>query len=215
MYTTGMVRVVWAKLISFDLQTLIHRNYNGAHIQGKHRMMLKYSHVFRAELVSIQSSKLQVKAEFTETFPLAEWYSTMLSFQTGMDATLLSYMCRGVCGLLQSLQWCSSVGCKIRVSPVASQCGAVSTKFFSSGVPVYPVNNSWFAQLYPSVHWVNQWHSNVIPVYTGPASVHWLRARILAAWYKKGKYGVKNWDGMYVNITNVFYGFQLRNLICL
>ena len=53
MYTTGMVRVVWAKLIPYDLQTSIHKNYNGAHIKGMHRVMLKYSHVLKAELVSI------------------------------------------------------------------------------------------------------------------------------------------------------------------
>ena len=53
MYATGMVRVVWAKLISFDLQPQIHKNYNGAHIKGMHRVMLKYSHVLRAELASI------------------------------------------------------------------------------------------------------------------------------------------------------------------
>ena len=83
-------------------------------------------------------------------------------------------MCRGVCGLWQSLQWCSSVCCK-EVSPVASQCGADSTKFlqwhssvglfqlsFSSGVPVYTGSTS----------------GN--PVYTGPASVHWLRVRDIA-----------------------------------
>ena len=52
MYTTGMVRVVWAKLISFDLQPQTHKNYNGAHIKGMHRVML-YSHVLRAELASI------------------------------------------------------------------------------------------------------------------------------------------------------------------
>ena len=52
MYTTGMVRVVWAKLISFDLQPQIHKNYNGAHIKDMHTVMLKYSHVLRAELVS-------------------------------------------------------------------------------------------------------------------------------------------------------------------
>ena len=99
-------------------------------------------------------------------------------------------MCLGVCGPLQSIQWCSSVGCNVRVSPVASQCGAVSTKFiqwhssvglfqlsFSSGVPVYPASIRWVAQWYPSVLWVNQWHSSGIPVYTGPPSVHWLRER--------------------------------------
>ena len=53
MYTTAMVRVVWAKLISFDLQPQIHKNYNGVHIKGIHRVMLKYSHVLRAELASI------------------------------------------------------------------------------------------------------------------------------------------------------------------
>ena len=53
LYTTGIVRVVWAKLISFDLQPQIHKNYNGADIEGMHRVILKYSHVLRAELVSI------------------------------------------------------------------------------------------------------------------------------------------------------------------
>ena len=53
MYTTAMVRVVWAKLISFDLQPQIHINYNDAYIEGMHRVMLKYSHVLRAELASI------------------------------------------------------------------------------------------------------------------------------------------------------------------
>ena len=79
---------------------------------------------------------------------------------------------------------------KVRVSPVASQCGAFSTKFlqwhssvglfqlsFSSSVPVYPASFRWVAQWYTSVHWVNQWHSSGIPVYIGPASVHWLRVR--------------------------------------
>ena len=81
---------------------------------------------------------------------------------------------------LELLQW------------VASQCGADSTKFlqwhssvglfqlsFSSGVPVYPASIRWVAQWYPSVHWVNQWHSSGIRVYTGPASVHWLRVRLV------------------------------------
>ena len=53
MYRAGIVRVVWAKLISYDLQPQIHKNYDGAHIKGMHKVMLKYSHVLRAELVSI------------------------------------------------------------------------------------------------------------------------------------------------------------------
>ena len=48
-----MVRVVRIQLILYDLQPQIHKNYNGAHIKGMHRVMLKYSHVLRAELVSI------------------------------------------------------------------------------------------------------------------------------------------------------------------
>ena len=48
-----MVRVDWAKPISFDLQPQIHKNFNGAHIKGMHIVMLEYSHVLRAELVSI------------------------------------------------------------------------------------------------------------------------------------------------------------------
>ena len=73
---------------------------------------------------------------------------------------------------------------KVRVSPVASQCGADSTNLlqwhssFFRCVPVYPASIRWVAQWYPSVHWVNQWHSSGIPVYTGPSSVHWLRVRV-------------------------------------
>ena len=37
--TTGMVRVVWSQLISFDLQPQIHKNYNGAHINGIHSVV--------------------------------------------------------------------------------------------------------------------------------------------------------------------------------
>ena len=44
----------------------------------------------------MQSSKLQVKAEYTETGPLANWCPAILSFQTDMDATLL-VICVGAC----------------------------------------------------------------------------------------------------------------------
>ena len=50
--------------------------------------MLKYSRVLSAELASIANSKLQAKAEYTDTCPLAYWCPAILSFQTGMDATL-------------------------------------------------------------------------------------------------------------------------------
>ena len=75
---------------------------------------------------------------------------------------LVVFQCR-----LQKLeipQWHSSVG--------------LFQLSFSSCVPVYPASIRCVAQLYPSVHWVNQWHSSGIPVYTGPASVYWLSVRV-------------------------------------
>ena len=59
------------------------------------------------------------------------------------------------------LQWHSSVG-QFRLS-------------FSSGVPGYP---GVFAGLSSGIPVYNQWHSSGIPVYTGPASVQWLRVRV-------------------------------------
>ena len=48
-YASALIGVlVWTKLISFDLQPQIHKNYNGAYIKIMHRVMLKYSHVLRA-----------------------------------------------------------------------------------------------------------------------------------------------------------------------
>ena len=44
-------------------------------------------------------------------------------FQIGMDATLINYICLGVCGLLESLQWYSSVG--------------NNTQSFPNGIPVW------------------------------------------------------------------------------
>ena len=98
-------------------------------------------------------------------------------------------ICVGACvGCHNPSSGVSVQAAKVRVSPVASQCGADSIKFlqwhssvglfqlsFSNGVPVYPANIRRVAQWYPSVHWVNQWHSSGIPVYTGPTNVHWLR----------------------------------------
>ena len=57
------------------------------------------------------------------------------------------------------------------------QCGAVSITFFQWCSSVQ-CNIRLDAQWYPSVHWVNQWHSSRISVYTGPGSVHWLGVRV-------------------------------------
>ena len=128
----------------------------------------------------LQSSKLQVTYLFTETCSLAAWCSTILSFQPGMDATLLISMCVCVGGGGGGVT-APPVVCKCRlqwsVSPVAFQCGAVSTNFFQWCSSV-PCCIRWVAQLHPSVPWVNQWHSSGIPVYTGPARVHWLRVKV-------------------------------------
>ena len=61
MFTPGMVRVVWAKPISFEFQPQIHKNFNAAHIKSMHRVMLKYSHVLRAELASIAEQQTPSK----------------------------------------------------------------------------------------------------------------------------------------------------------
>ena len=92
----------------------------------------------------LQSSKLQVKAEYTEIYPLDYWCPAILSFQTGMDDTLHAK-------LYASGRPSSGVPVyAVKVSPVASQCGVDSTKFlqwhssvglfqlsFSSGDPVW------------------------------------------------------------------------------
>ena len=109
MYTTGMVRLVWAKLIQFVLQPQMHKNYTGAYIQGMHRVMLKYSHVWRVELVCLESSKLHVKAEYTKTCPLPAWCPAILPFQTSTGAILFDYMCLVCVGALT-------------VPPVVFQC---------------------------------------------------------------------------------------------
>ena len=104
----------------------------------------------------LQSSKLQIKAEFTETCPLADWCPAILSFQTDMDATLLNFMCRGMCGLLQSRQWCSSVGCK--------------SLSFSSGIPGWGCFNKVFPMVFQCTLQVIAGLPSGIPVYTGSIS---------------------------------------------
>ena len=52
-------------------------------------------------------------------------------------------------------------------------------KVISSGVPVYPASFRRVAQWYPSVHWVSQWHSRSVLLYSAPASVHGLRVRVI------------------------------------
>ena len=148
------IPLLWWKLFelswfNFTCNAKYTKNYNGADIICMH------------------------KAEFTETCPLADWCPAILSFQTGVDATLLDYICLGVYGLLQALQWCSSVGCKVRLSPVAFRCGAVSTRF----LPVvfqctlqYSLGRPVVSQCTLSQPVAFQWHS----------SVHWTSQRTLA-----------------------------------
>ena len=61
MYTTGIARFVWVKLISFELQPPKHKHYNGAQTQSMHCVMLTYSHVLGAELVPIAGHKTPSK----------------------------------------------------------------------------------------------------------------------------------------------------------
>ena len=69
-------------------------------------------------------------------------------------------ICAWVCKLLQSLQWCSSVGCKSKFPQWHSSVGQFQLKF-SSGVLVYPASIRWVTQWYSNVHWAIQWHSSV------------------------------------------------------
>ena len=139
----------------------------------------------------MQSSKLQVKAEFTETCPLACWRPTILSFQNWHECCSAWLYVPGrvwavtvppvvsQCRLqkLEFLQWHSSVGhFQTKILQWHSSVGLFQISF-SSGVPVHPASIRRVAQWYPRVHWVNQWHSSGIPMYTGPASVHWLRVQ--------------------------------------
>ena len=120
---------------------------------------------------ALQRSELQVKAEFTETCPLAAWCPAILSFQIGMGATLLNYMCLRVCGMLQSLQWCSSVSCNIQSFSSDIFVGQFQL-FFSSGVPVYPASIRWVAQWFPPSR-----------LTTLPICVWWIKTSILAFKY--------------------------------
>ena len=127
------------------------------------------THTFQEQnLYPLQNSKkkLQVKAEFTETCPLAACCPAILWFRTGMDATLLIYMCLRACGLLQSFQWCSSVGCNIQSlfsgipmwDTFFQWCAGVPCKY-SLGRPVdsrcalgQPVAFQWHS----TVYWTSQ-----------------------------------------------------------
>ena len=114
-------------------------------------------------------SKLQVKAECTKTSQLLV---VLPSCHFKLARMLLcSTMCLDVCGLSQPLLPCSSVGCnrqflqwhssvgQFQMFPVVFQCTLQVVDGSSSGTKVYTGSTS------------------AIPVYTVPASVHWLRVR--------------------------------------
>ena len=195
------IQLVWwelFELISFDLQPQIHKNYNGAHVKGIHSVMLKYSHVLRAELASITEQYTPSKGWIYRDLSTCLLVSRHLVISNwyGCYSACLT-ICVGACvGCHSPSSGVPVQVAKVRVSPVASQCGANSTKFlqlhssvrlfqlsFFSGVPVCAASIRWVAQWYPNIHWVNQWHPSGIPVYTKPASVHWLRVRTCKGHY--------------------------------
>ena len=154
--------------------------------KSMHWVISKYSHVWRTEKQNweaLQSSKLQVKAEFIYIYIYIRDLSTScflshhLSFQTNMDTTLMT-----VCAWLGEGCYSpsSDVPVKVeivRVSPVAFQWGEVSTQVFQR-LPMFSASVRWVTKWYPSVHWVNQWHSSGILIYTGPASALWRRVTV-------------------------------------
>ena len=154
MYTTGMVRVVWTLTLT---QPQIDNNYNGVHIKGIHRVMLKYSHVLRADLVSIAEQYTPSKAWIyrdrstcllvSRHLVISNWYGCYSACLT---------VCVGDCVGCQSpssgipvwavstkfFQWCSSVPCKYSLGrPVVSQCTLCQ-----------PVAFQWHSR----VHWTSQ-----------------------------------------------------------
>ena len=122
----------------------------------------------------LQSSKLQVKGWIYRDLSTCLLVSSHLVIWNWLGCYSAKLY---VLGLVWAVSFPSVVfQCRLQklVSPVASQCGAFSTKFrqwhssvelfqlsFSSGVPVYPASLRRVAQWYPSVQWVNQWYSGV------------------------------------------------------
>ena len=92
---------------------------------------------WNADTFDEQSSKRHVKAEFTETYPLAAWCPTILPFQTDMDATLLKYMCLGGGGGGGG-GCCSPSG----GFPVVYQCNLQVVAWSPNGVTVYTASPS-------------------------------------------------------------------------
>ena len=137
--------------------------------------MLKYAFE-EQNWYALQSSKLQVKAEFAETCPLTACCPAILSFQiqTDMGATLRNYMCLGVCvGCCSPSSGVPVLAAIARVSLVAFQCGTVSTKCFQwcSSVPCnYSLGRPVVSQCTLDQPVAFQWHSSV----HWPANKHWL-----------------------------------------
>ena len=152
LYTTGMVRFVRAKLISFDSQPQIHKNYSGAHIKGMHRVMLKYSNVLRAELVSIAEQQTPSKGWIYRDLS-TYWFVSrhlVISNWHGCYSAWSHVPGCVVFRLLRYLWWCSSAGCKSLVSALASQCGAASTMLLQ-----------WHSSVGLFQHFFFQWCSSV------------------------------------------------------
>ena len=105
MYTTGMVRVVWVKLISFYLQPQIHKNYNGAHIKAMIRVMLKYSHVFT--LVK-SPRKSQRRIFFIQDGRLCLWFPFVTAWNHVIFFNIChekAFWCAYLCFEIQETQW--------------------------------------------------------------------------------------------------------------
>ena len=147
--------------------------------------MLKYSHMLRAELASIAEQQTRIKGWIYRNLSTCLLVSRHLVISNwhGCYSACLTICVGAFVGCHSPSSGVSVEAAKVRVSPVASQCGADWTKFLqwhhsvglfqlslSSGVPVNPASIRSVAQWYPSVHWVNQWHS----------SVHWTSQCTLA-----------------------------------
>ena len=164
MYTTGMVGVVWAKLISKYTKTIMmlyqrHAQRNDEVLtRVKSRTGIHCRAVNSKQRLNIQRPvHLLIGVPPSCHFKLA-WMLLYLSICAGcvwaVTVPPVVFQCR--LQRLEFLQWHPSVG-QIQLR-------------FSSGIPMWGCFNHFFFPLvfqcilqvfagWPSVHWVNQWHS--------------------------------------------------------
>ena len=107
--------------------------------------------------------------------------------------------------------------CRLQLSEFGQWHSSVGQ--FQLSFSSVPCNIRRVTQWYPSVHGVNQWYSSGIPVYTRPASVHWLGVRVIACWLLVTKIlsdPIKGAEscGYFLSLTSKYGLCFIRTVIC-